>query len=299
MQNYYELLEISTVATEKDIKKSYHRLALKYHPDKCKSNEEHFLAIKAAYEILIDPRSRSIYDRKTLLNLAPQYQSYEEFKASLFRKKYLPSTEVKSKIFLNYYEKHLESFAEDNKIQNLMQVESLKTEFLKEINKLNETKSIAELKKKLPSNNNLQLHDSKLAYENYLTENSYLLLSNEFDNKISDKIKTIWERLDESRYHIYNEKLWNTRTCLYNLDYLNESELIELYEFFEPNAAVDLNLSRWSGSSNRKILHDNLENFVPFLKTYASLKELKEQVTDKCQICSTVFKIFLSISYTK
>ena len=66
MKDYYELLAVDRDASEEQIRKSYRKLALKYHPDRNPGDpqaEEHFKRIAEAYGVLIDPAKRSEYDR--------------------------------------------------------------------------------------------------------------------------------------------------------------------------------------------------------------------------------------------
>ncbi|NXC69247.1 DNJB8 protein, partial [Anhinga anhinga] len=67
MADYYKVLGLQKSASQDDVKKSYHKLALKWHPDKNPSNKEEaekkFKAVAAAYEVLSDPQKRSLYDR--------------------------------------------------------------------------------------------------------------------------------------------------------------------------------------------------------------------------------------------
>ncbi len=61
----YKELEITEKATQKDIKKAYHRLARKYHPDKNPNNKEaetKFKKVSNAYELLSDENDRRRYD---------------------------------------------------------------------------------------------------------------------------------------------------------------------------------------------------------------------------------------------
>uniref|UniRef100_H0ZC18 DnaJ heat shock protein family (Hsp40) member B8 n=1 Tax=Taeniopygia guttata TaxID=59729 RepID=H0ZC18_TAEGU len=66
MVDYYNVLGLQKNASQDDIKKSYHKLALKWHPDKNPRNKEEaekkFKEIVEAYEVLSDPQKRSLYD---------------------------------------------------------------------------------------------------------------------------------------------------------------------------------------------------------------------------------------------
>ncbi|MEM9822488.1 MAG: molecular chaperone DnaJ [Bacteroidota bacterium] len=65
-RDYYEILGVSKTADEKEIKKAYRKIAMKYHPDKNpgdKAAEDKFKEAAEAYEILNDKEKRARYDR--------------------------------------------------------------------------------------------------------------------------------------------------------------------------------------------------------------------------------------------
>ncbi|MBT8487152.1 MAG: molecular chaperone DnaJ [Phycisphaerales bacterium] len=65
-RDYYEVLGVARDASPDDIKRSYRRLAMKYHPDRNPDNAEAEASFKEcaeAYEVLGDPQKRSAYDR--------------------------------------------------------------------------------------------------------------------------------------------------------------------------------------------------------------------------------------------
>jgi curved DNA-binding protein len=64
-RDYYETLNVPRAASADDIKKSYRRLARKYHPDvsKEKDAEARFKEVQEAYEVLKDPEKRAAYDQ--------------------------------------------------------------------------------------------------------------------------------------------------------------------------------------------------------------------------------------------
>ncbi|MTD27437.1 molecular chaperone DnaJ [Erwinia sorbitola] len=64
-RDYYEVLGVPKSADEREIKKAYKRLAMKFHPDRNQGEgaEEKFKEVKEAYEILTDAQKRAAYDQ--------------------------------------------------------------------------------------------------------------------------------------------------------------------------------------------------------------------------------------------
>mmetsp|Transcript_28866 Transcript_28866/g.58230 ORF Transcript_28866/g.58230 Transcript_28866/m.58230 type:complete len:537 (-) Transcript_28866:114-1724(-) len=76
--DYYKILNLSKTASQKDIKSSYRKLALKHHPDKFKpdpklsekqneekklKHEKKFVQISEAYDVLSDEKKKKVYDK--------------------------------------------------------------------------------------------------------------------------------------------------------------------------------------------------------------------------------------------
>lgn len=77
MKDYYRILEIPPQSGEDEIRKSYRRLAMQYHPDRNPDKpgaEEKFKEIAEAYGVLTDPVKRRQYDAARTMN-ANHYQS--------------------------------------------------------------------------------------------------------------------------------------------------------------------------------------------------------------------------------
>jgi len=65
-KDYYKILGVDRKASQDEIKKTYRKLAMKYHPDKNpndKTAEEKFKEINEAHQVLSDPEKRARYDQ--------------------------------------------------------------------------------------------------------------------------------------------------------------------------------------------------------------------------------------------
>jgi curved DNA-binding protein len=76
-RDYYDILGLKRDATLDEIKRSYRKLARKYHPDVSKEPdaEERFKEVGEAYEVLKDPEKRAAYDA-----LGSNWQAHQEFR---------------------------------------------------------------------------------------------------------------------------------------------------------------------------------------------------------------------------
>jgi len=80
MSNYYDVLEIGESASADEIKKSYRRLAMQWHPDRNQNNptaEVKFKSINEAYEVLGDEQKRAEYDAQRKGQFNPGWQQHQ------------------------------------------------------------------------------------------------------------------------------------------------------------------------------------------------------------------------------
>lgn len=87
MADYYKVLGVERGAKDDEIKKSYRKLALKFHPDRNKGDkkaEERFKEISEAYAVLSDPEKRRQYDMVGDASFHQRYSQEDIFRGADF-----------------------------------------------------------------------------------------------------------------------------------------------------------------------------------------------------------------------
>ena len=79
--DHFEQLGVSRSASTTEIKKAYRKLANKYHPDRNDSAEAHemFQAVQKAYDVLSDPKKRSLYLKSNYTVITNPREITDEF----------------------------------------------------------------------------------------------------------------------------------------------------------------------------------------------------------------------------
>ena len=65
-KDFYDILGVGRDVSDDELKKSYRKLAMKYHPDRNQGDaesEKKFKEASAAYEVLKDPQKKAAYDQ--------------------------------------------------------------------------------------------------------------------------------------------------------------------------------------------------------------------------------------------
>jgi len=101
--DYYKILGLQPGATVSEIKRSYRRLALKYHPDHNPHDaeaEEKFKWVAEAYQVLQNPQQRTSYEREFFEQHQDVLREVRNQKERLF---YAPANDVLGDFFRGFY----------------------------------------------------------------------------------------------------------------------------------------------------------------------------------------------------
>lgn len=80
IHNYYNILDLEYTANTETIRKQYHKSARQWHPDRNNGDDVKFKKIKEAYDVLIDPHKKKMYD----LNVTPSEKSLNHQESTTF-----------------------------------------------------------------------------------------------------------------------------------------------------------------------------------------------------------------------
>lgn len=111
-RDFYKILDISKSVSSEEIKKSYRRLASKWHPDKNSETtekrehaEKMFKDINEAYNVLYDPKKRNIYDNgghpddpNSAFHTQENFESFDDILKSYYRES---KEETNKKSYIN------------------------------------------------------------------------------------------------------------------------------------------------------------------------------------------------------
>jgi curved DNA-binding protein len=104
--DYYQVLGLKKTATPAEIKRTYRKLAVKYHPDKNPGNkeaEERFKEINEAYAVLSDPKKREQYDQFGSAGFRERFSQEDIFRGfdvgDLFKDSGFGTDDIFSRIF--------------------------------------------------------------------------------------------------------------------------------------------------------------------------------------------------------
>ena len=101
MSSHYDTLEIQKDASQNDIKKAYHKLAVKHHPDKGGDSEK-FKQIAEAYEILSNSKKKQQYDDFGSVNMDIGFDPMDIFNHfdRMFGHNFIDPNNITSNIFI-------------------------------------------------------------------------------------------------------------------------------------------------------------------------------------------------------
>ena len=219
MKDYYSILGIDENANKNEIKKAYHKTALKYHPDKSNNTEELFKDAVEAYEVLYDDTKRRKYNLSRKLkqdykfNLPPEILNFS---------KYFFSEENINKFtdFASIINNGFQNFSNQNNFDDLF------TMLLDRIRNNN----LVDLYQEYNSFRKFYKVDSNKIYKGKFNKNDNGVNKNKNNNKLSKEIINIPKSYEIKKNNIENDKndiIVNVKVSLENI-YNNIVKVVNL-----------------------------------------------------------------------
>lgn len=182
--DYYQLLGISKLATEEEIKKGYKRMAMKYHPDKNKNDkdaEQKFKEISQAYQVLIDKNKRRMYDLTGKMDEQPLFESAEDIFTKLFN--IATQTDYLSSLFSGMKQSsHQPNVKSDTYVNNI-------------INDM--FGNLAE--------DDISIHIYSMPINPQMANNTYIPINQQNNDKVEKRTEDVYYNIRASLEDIYNK----------------------------------------------------------------------------------------------
>lgn len=271
--NYYNILNVNSNVDEKQIKIAYHKLILKFHPDKYPNNiscnekkirEEQFIKINEAWDILRDPEKRKIYDKngiKGLDELNKKKKHEENLNEAKERNKKNKADREKRK---------LQKEEEKIKKEQEEKIRREKEEQIKREREELEKKEKEELKKKEIE----RLRKKKLEAEireKELAEKRQREIEQEYKIKNDEKILNIRKKMERIEFKITNKKNYlNKYLCDSIEPFKNLIESIRNIDIIDENSYICNQII----NKFTDIIIEKEESIIKEL--YLKLKKIKE-----------------------